>query len=251
MNLDDVIRVPYDTRPHMSKNTGEVFNPRPNDDYVRQKYHQLNLYNCQLWGITDQARQKNLVQLAAEKCNARITDNIVNLALEFEEDIAIMHNGVLSAICFCFPSSWIPRTRLGMPLDEIHQPVGDGQYLVKASRRLTEVMSDVDLGSFRRTVWTITRTSLLSNHPDTVKIYRDIKLSLDTLNFRMETQTTCPLGDGKTSLFFVKVDVLPLSAVWFDYGERILDSINSMSPAVLEYKNLVDIKQYLNSVLPW
>ena len=33
------------------------------------------------------------------------TDSIKELALNFREDIAILHNGILESICFCFPSS--------------------------------------------------------------------------------------------------------------------------------------------------
>ena len=47
-----------------------------------------------------------------------------------------------------------------------------------------------------------------------------------------------------TFQFLVKVDVVPLKDIW---DEVILESINSMSEDVLNYKNLTEIKKFLNS----
>ena len=68
--------------------------------------------------------------------------------------------------------------------------------------------------------------------------------NFENLYFRVETQTTAPVDDH-TSLFFIKVDVLPLSQVW---DKRILESINSMTDNVLKYKGLEQIKDLLNRV---
>ena len=66
----------------------------------------------------------------------------------------------------------------------------------------------------------------------------------ENLYFRVETQTTAPI-DKLTSLFFIKVDVLPLAEVW---DIRILESINSMTEEVLNYKSLKKIKEILNRI---
>ena len=95
--------------------------------------------------------------------------------------------------------------------------------------------------SIKRWVWTITTSNELSNFPN----YEKPELtSFANLFFRVETQTTAPV-DGETSLFFIKVDVLPLAQVW---DKKILDSINSMSENVLKYKGLEQIKELLNKV---
>ena len=56
------------------------------------------------------------------------------------------------------------------------------------------------------------------------------------------TTATAPI-DKNTSLFFIKLDVLPLSEVW---DKKILESINSMTENVLIYKGLTQIKELLN-----
>jgi hypothetical protein len=71
--------------------------------------------------------------------------------------------------------------------------------------------------------------------------------SISDLYFRTETQTTVGIG-GDICLFFVKVNMHPLQEVW-DYPNKrqmIVDSINSMSEAVLDYKNLRIIKEIIN-----
>jgi hypothetical protein len=71
--------------------------------------------------------------------------------------------------------------------------------------------------------------------------------SIHDLYFRTETQTTVGIG-GDICLFFVKVEMHPLLQVWDDPEKRtlIVDSIHSMSEAVLDYKNLVHIKKIIN-----
>jgi hypothetical protein len=70
--------------------------------------------------------------------------------------------------------------------------------------------------------------------------------SINDLYFRTETQTTVGIG-GDICLFFVKVEMHPLQLVWDDYEKRrlIVDSVNSMSEAVLGYKNLAFIKSII------
>jgi hypothetical protein len=232
----DFVKVPYTTGPNMIKNTGPVFISMPNQEIIKQKKVELDRFGTDLWA-QDYTLNK-VIEKAAKKCNV-YSDNILDLALRLEEDVAVMHQGKLAAICFCFPSGFIPSQRVGMSLSDIHRPVGDGEMLVRASPGIARVMTEQP--SFRRWVWTITVDPNLSNHPS-AKLNHDPSFFND-LYFRYETQTTLKVDDN-TSLFFVHVNVVPLSTVW---NQRILDSINSMSDAVLTYKNLHYIKQLLNT----
>lgn len=248
MNIEEIIKVPYTTQPRMSRNMGEVINRTPHAHYIEQKKHQIELFNNDLHGETFESISNQLVRRTCTYLGMPVTGSIIDLAFQIEEDIAIMHNGILAAICFCFPSGWIPRTALGKTLAEIHQPVADGDHLRSVSPRLTQTMADPVLGSFRRTVWTITKVNNLSNHPSIVDCYREDYIDLSSLFFRWEEQTTMPFQDGKTSLFFVKVNVIPLISIWSEHQKLIMKSIDSMSEAVLQYKNLHEIKHYLAGV---
>jgi hypothetical protein len=233
----DFVKTPYTTGPSMVRNTGPVFISPPDQKIIQSKKLELEKYSTDLWAQGENLEK--VISKAADYCNV-YTNNIVDLALRLEEDIAVMHQGRLAAICFCFPSGFKPAERVGMLLGDIHRPVADGEMLVRASPGITRVMCEQP--SFRRYVWTITANPDLSNHPDNHK--NTIPVGIDDLYFRYETQTTARVDDD-TSLFFVKVDVVPLRNVW---NQKILDSINSMSDAVLEYKNLHYVKKLLNTL---
>lgn len=237
------IKTPYTTRPVMQKLVGDLYNKKPDIYYLEQKHYEISTLGNDLWAVAP--RCDHLIEKACIQLGLPITRDIVKFATQFEEDVAIMHQGKLAAICFCFPSSWIPRERIGKSLTEIHQPVADGEPLISASEKLAKTMSDPVLGSFSRWVWTIKSTDRLSNHP----IYSDPEPEQITdLYLRTEYQTTLPLGDGTSSLFFVKVKTEPLQNLWNDLEKQqaIIDSINSMSQNILEYKKLFKVKEIVN-----
>lgn len=238
------IKVPYTTRPMMQRRSGPAFRVPASVNYIEAKAAELVAWSDQITAQINDDHTGNLVQQAALHCGKPATASIQQLAMHFQEDIAIMHCGRLQAVCFCFPSGWIPAQRLGATLAEIHQPVADGADLVRMSARLTDIMADVTLGGFQRQVWTVTANSELSNLPGRSAVPEP--RSLAELYLRWETQTTEPLGDGQTSLFFVDVNVVPLQSVWAELGQRICQSVNSMSESVLAYKNLTQIKTLLN-----
>jgi len=244
MPIEFPVRVPYTTAPNMVRNTDTIIVGEPKLDYIRQKNLELTRYGSELWAEMPGAAL--LIQQATRQLGLVETSSIVNFALQIEEDVAVMHQGRLVAICFCFPSSWIPRERIGQTLTDIHGPVADGDKLRQMSQRIAETMADPAQGSFRRHVWTISNSGELSQHPR-AKSDR-VSESIDDLWFRLETQTTMPLGDGESSVFFVRVETEPLKNLWVDSTKKkqLLDSINSMSNAVLEYKNLNLVKQILN-----
>lgn len=239
----DLIQIPYTTRPSMRRYTGPIFSPVPDPAVLKQKQIELAKWGQDLYGENDASIENQLIRRAAEFCNVNPVDSIVDLALQFEEDLAIIHQGVLAAICFCFPSSWIPAKRLNWPLSSIHEAVADGELLVRSSSRIAETMATN--GPFRRFVWTISNSSNLNQHPQNKSDL--IPQSMTDLYFRTEIQTTIPLGDGVSSMFFVRVQTCPLSSVWANLGNNILASINSMTEAVLDYKNLRGIKNLLNT----
>ena len=237
------VTVPYKTSPVMNKNTGPVYKQVQSLSHIISKSTEIDRWGRDLFA----SRRPDLVLQASKLLNTTATTDIVHFAMNFVEDVAIMHRGVLEAICFCYPSSWIPGERVGMSLTEIHGPVADGDHLRKMSQRIAETMATQ--GSFRRYVWTISTTGELSNHPKMHRPAITDSTVIDNLYFRMETQTTMPMGDDESSLFFVNVETCPLREFWDDTEKRqaIVDSVNSMSDAILEYKNLFKIKEILNA----
>ena len=234
----------------MSRYAGPLIDAHPDPRYIEAKRNELATLRPDLSVQQDAEQTQELISKAALALNlpdARTIRKIEDLALRLNEDVALLEDDILTAICFCFPSSWVPAKRLGMPLAQIHHPVADGERLVQASPKIAHVMSDPQQGSFRRFVWTISNSPQLSQHPS--RKSNGIPQVVEDLYYRLETQTTMPIitPKGRASLFLVKVEVCPLMVFWQNPEQRaqICASIQSMSDAVLEYKNLHLIKALL------
>ena len=235
------VKVPYTVSADIIKYTGEVFNSKPSEEYISQKAKEISLYSDKL--LHTQQDAYDHVRELSIYCGFNETERIEEVALQLEEDIAILHKGVLKSICFCFPSGFVPASKIGMNFFDMHLPVADGDRLRAASNKVTELISK-EGASFRRYVWTVSSLASLTQLPSYA---RPEALALSDLYFRTETQTTI----GHTNdicFFFVKVNMIPLATIWDDTEKRktIIDSINSMSDDVLTYKNLHQIKSILN-----
>ena len=238
MNLD-FVKTPFTNNPSMVRYEGSPYNKSPNQYYKKQKKKELKHNKEKLIGESKLSMDIGLRKLVTTYMQAEKSLSLEELTLEIEEDFAVMHKGKMELASVCFPSGWIPIDKLGKDLSSIHEPVADNHQLIKSSKKLSEYMNKQ---SIRRWVWTITTNPELSNFPG----FEKPKVNqLEDLYFRVETQTSVPLNN-ETSLFFIKVEVVPLLKIW---NIKILESINSMSENVLNYKDLLQIKKLLNTII--
>lgn len=156
-----------------------------------------------------------------------------SLALGIEEDLALLHNGVLSAIAFAFPSGFVPTKKLGLDFAGMHLPVADGDALRSASTGITAAIKRPG-ARYERGVWTLTALPSLSQHPGILRLE---PASLNDLFFRTERQVLVGLGKGWTG-FTVAVEMTPWNHLSPQHQQRIAASVQSMSPATLSYKGL-------------
>lgn len=239
------VKTPYTVTADISKYVGPAFNTDPSEEYISQKRIELDRFGKDLFQTSLNASE--LVMALSRYCGFKETGQIEDIAMQLEEDVAILHRGILKSICFCFPSGFVPGKKIGMNFFDTHIPVADGEKLRAASQKVTDLISK-EGSSFRRYVWTISSLPGLSQHP---AYNRPIPSTIDDLYFRTEVQTTVGV-QGDLCFFFVKVNMIPLRSVWDDLTKResILNSVNSMSEAVLKYKKLEWIKSILNSYHP-
>ena len=238
MNLD-FVKTPFTNNPSMVRYEGSPYNKSPNQYYKKQKKKELKHNKEKLIGESKLSMDIGLRKLVTTYMQAEKSLSLEELTLEIEEDFAVMHKGKMELASVCFPSGWIPIDKLGKDLSSIHEPVADNHQLIKSSKKLSEYMNKQ---SIRRWVWTITTYPELSNFPG----FEKPKVNqLEDLYFRVETQTSVPLNN-ETSLFFIKVEVVPLLKIW---NIKILESISSMSENVLNYKDLLQIKKLLNTII--
>jgi len=237
MNID-YVKTPFTNNPSMTRLEGPAYNQNPNERYLAEKQKQLDLHGEKLFGETKISKEEHLREKFLKFCNLDNTLSLIETTTKFEEDFAIMHKGKMEIVSVCFPSGWIPKEKLGRHLSAIHEPIADSEQLIRASDKLSDYMTKQ---SIKRWVWTITTNKNLSEYPDFKK---PEVTNFENLYFRVETQTTAPI-DNLTSLFFIKVEVIPLAEVW---DIRILESINSMTEDVLKYKDLKKVKELLNRI---
>ncbi len=233
------VKVPYTVGPDIVKYEGPGFNVHPDPKYLTEKKKELTLNEYQICGsISD-----NYLHHLNAFCGFDLNVSLPEICIRLEEDVAILKDGYLQSIGFCFPSGFYPTQKLGLSFFDMHLPVGDGETLRRSSEKVSALISKKD-AMFRRHVWTLTSLPSLSQLPS---YSRPVPQSINDLYFRTETQTTVGI-DGEICLFFVKVDMHPLQQLWDDAVKRqmIVESFNSMSDAVLTYKNLHLIKEIVN-----
>ncbi len=232
------IKVPYTVGPDIVKYEGPAFNANPDPTYLLEKKKELELHGSHVCGTIS----NNYLHHLNTFCGIDVNTTLPEICVKLEEDVAILKDGHLHTIGFCFPSGFYPAQKLGLSFFDMHLPVGDGETLRRSSEKVSALISKQD-AMFRRYVWTLTSLPSLSQLPSYVK---PTPQSINDLYFRTETQTTVGIG-GDICLFFVKVNMHPLKLVWEDPEKRtlIVDSVNSMSEAVLGYKNLAFIKSII------
>lgn len=176
-------------------------------------------------------------------------DLVYALTMSFQEDWVLMapnNKGELSAqiLSVHCPSGWDPREKAGMGFAQLHEPVADNELIQQAAGHLARTIAAK--GPFIRHVWAVANTGGLSRRPDLIPDATDPDIK--RLWYRCERQTTIPI-DGKAALFLIRVFVAPLVQIFEDPHRKraIIDSINSMSDAVLDYKGYRRLKLYLGS----
>lgn len=234
------VKAPYTVGPDIAKYEGTAFNAYPDPVYLSEKKKELEINASQICA----SKSNDYLYHLNAFCGFDLNTTLPQICIQLEEDVAILKDGFLESIGFCFPSGFYPVQKLGLSFFDMHLPVGDGETLRRSSEKVSALISKQN-AMFRRYVWTLTSLPSLSQLPSYQK---PVPQSINDLYFRTETQTTVGI-DGEICLFFVKVDMHPLQKVWDDEVKRqmIVESINSMSDAVLNYKNLHRIKEIINN----
>lgn len=180
--------------------------------------------------------------------NENIDGPVYNLTMSIQEDWVLFSpnkSGKLSAqvLSVHFPSGWDPKEKVNMTFSEIHEPVADNNLIMKASEHISNIICNK--GPYVRHVWTISDSDDLSRHPKLI-FKKEIE-NIDQLWYRCERQVTVPLAE-EACLFLIRVYLVPLIEVFKDNTKKkcLIDSINSMSHAALEYKNLLRVKDLIN-----
>jgi dimethylamine monooxygenase subunit A len=168
------------------------------------------------------------------------------LCLALHEDLAVLDGAgaTLPWLAVCLPSHWVPRDKIGRSFAEAHAPVADNALIVNAARHLAALVCREP--RWERFVWTLGPSSGHDQHParTPARQWPTPDRFGDAVHFRTERQTFIPLPDRTQAVFTIHVAVQPLGAA-VDTPARaqvLHDAIASMSPAVLAYRALAEVR---------
>lgn len=173
--------------------------------------------------------------------------------LAYEEDFAVLdgRDGTLPWLSVCVPSHWAPEDKLGLAFAEVHRPVADSATLVAAAAHLVAVATGGDC--WERFVWTISPSARYDQHPRR-HVREPWPEGLDDDAFaarcwlRAERQCFFPVGQGtQQAVFTIRVMLQPLlqAVASADDARRLHDSLESMTPQVLDYKGIARAREPL------
>lgn len=173
--------------------------------------------------------------------------------LAYEQDFAVLDGdtATLPWLCVCVPSHWAPEEKLGLDFARLHAPVADNAALVAASAQLVKLVTSGEC--WERFVWTVSPSGRYDQHPrrharPRWPATRDPESFAQQCWLRAERQSFFPVGQGTCqAVFAIRVMLEPLQLAVHTAGDarRLHDSLASMSPAVLDYKNLADAREPL------
>lgn len=249
-NLIFPVEVPYVMRPNMRPlSDGEHILTR-DQDFERYQSAKLDNYGP----VYGDSASPDLVYAAARALkmhDASAPDiegdaPVWQLTRALQEDFVIWapnKAGKLSAqiLSVCLPSGWDPLSKVNKTFLEIHEPVPDFETVNKASDHIAQMITT--RGPFVRHVWTICNRPSLCRHPSKCESW--CNETVDDMWFRVERQVTIPF-ENRAALFLIRVYMTPLRDI-IDHEstrQKLLDSIQSMSDAVLEYKNLRYVREW-------
>ena len=182
------------------------------------------------------------------------------LALACQEDLVIMRGvpdgiDIAEALHVCFPSGWDPRDKVGTGFARIHGPVAENEKLVGSAPNLMKAM--LTKGPYVRFGWGLGADFDLDNHPESPRRRMPAEAIANpdevaaNIWLRTERQTTCPMPELGRALFTIKVYVESLQELLEAkpyIGPRLINLIESATPAVREYKGMTD---YAEPLLTW
>ena len=169
------------------------------------------------------------------------------LSLSFAEDFAIIDgaSGTIPWLAVALPSHWAPETKIGRHFREVHAPVADNQLLLRSGDALMRMVTGPE--RWERFVWNVTDRPQLHAHPARTGGPRWQHTTVAQAWWRTERQSFIPLPAWGQAVFTIGVEVQRLADAIHtpQHAAALHAAIETMSPAVLEYRNLHPVREPL------
>ncbi len=177
------------------------------------------------------------------------------LALHWEPDFLILlpdENGrfIFRAGAVCFPSSWQPEEKVGLPVHAIHSPVPTLNENLGA--RIDKFLANLEPGkAWERSNWGLSRSPELNQHPT-----RDIPRLTPPFTdaeawIRIEDQVLYRLPQTHALLFGIRLVNVSLAELkkFPDAQAGLHRAIATMPEDVADYKNITEARSQLLDLL--
>ena len=169
------------------------------------------------------------------------------LSLSFAEDLAVVdgRDSRIPWLAVTLPSHWAPETKLGQHFAGVHAPVADNALILRAANALTRMVCGPD--RWERFVWNVTDHPRLHAHPQRTDPDRWQHTAVADAWWRTERQSFIPVPGHDQAVFTIEVQVQRLADALTSpaHAQALLAAIASMSPAVLDYRNLGSVRDPL------
>ncbi len=175
------------------------------------------------------------------------------LGVHLEPDILLLAGGDrlrMIAGCVCFPSAWAPESRLGLPLEQIHEVVpGLNEQIGDSIRHLLDRLPPGT--GWQRANWGLSASAERNQHPSRGLPRLRAPLASDGVWLRIEQQILLRLARSHGILFGIRVESWPLRCVVAQPGwaRGLRRALESMPDALLEYKGLLAVRADLLDLL--
>jgi hypothetical protein len=153
--------------------------------------------------------------------------NFNEMGYKIQEDIAIFHrSNKLIALHVSFPSTWIPKEKIGMTFSAIHQPVPGMKKFLANEKKYVDMMVNADKPIIRY-VWGEHFGYLLS---PLEPVKEGIKI------IHTERQTFIGMPEDDLGIFLIRKKVIPFLDTDREFQIWYANQIKSMSEEQKQYK---------------
>jgi hypothetical protein len=169
------------------------------------------------------------------------------LCSQVQEDVAICQleeeRDWLAAIHLSAPNHWDPAEKVGRPFSSVHAVVPGMEKLNQNYFKM--LVTAVQKGPFFRFAWGIATDDRLNHHPVPPPGVdaghwqgRRVAEDVDAIYVRVERQTITGLPECNAFLFTIRTYFYAIDGFSADEKRALLQAVEGMSPASLEYKGL-------------
>ena len=157
---------------------------------------------------------------------------------------------IFQAGVVCFPSSWRPEEKIGLPVHEIHSPVPTLNE--RLGNRIDKFLASIETGTaWERTNWGMSCSSELNQHPDCEIPKLAATFGLDEVWVRREDQVLFRLPETRALIFGIDVTNIAVAEIVADADgcAGLRRAVETMPEDIAVYKNMSKVRARLLDLL--